>query len=101
MQHDNTVFVVDPDETIGDEVTALLGVYDISARVFPNAEDFLEAYPAEGIGTCCLLVEAELPGISGLLLLQRLRARGFDQLVIFLTDTVNCELRRQAMEAGV
>lgn len=100
MQQDNIVYIVDPDKAIGEAVTALLATYGIPVQTFPSAEGFLDACPAEGRGRACLLVESDLPGLSGLALLQRLRAQGFSLPVIVLTNTASREVRRQAQQLG-
>lgn len=79
---------------------ALLGIFDTQVRVFPNAEDFLAACHAEGTGPGCLLVAADLSGLSGVSLLQRLRTQGFSLPVIVFTNTVNRDLRQQAIKLG-
>ena len=100
MPDDNCVFVIDPDPILGGKLTALLAEHDVGVRTFASAEEFLQAHPTgcEGIG--CLLIDAQLPGISGLTLLQQIRARGFTQPLIFLVETADRESRRQAMAAS-
>lgn len=100
MKPDHIVYVVDPDESIGDALTALLGTYDIQVRVFPTADLFLDAYSATSLTGCCLLVEANLPRLSGLSLLRQLRARGFTLPVIILTNPADQDIRQQAMQFG-
>ena len=100
MPADNCVFVIDPDPILGGKLTALMAEHEVGVRTFASAEEFLQAHPTgcEGIG--CLLIDAQLPGISGLTLLQQIRARGFTQPLIFLVETADRESRRQAMAAS-
>lgn len=63
-------------------------------------QGYLDACPPDISGACTVLVKAELPGMSGITLAQRLRAQGFTQSVIVLTEVSDREQRRQALEHG-
>ena len=65
------VHVVDPDQAIADGLAILLSTYDIQVVSYPDAESFLQRWEPESPCHCCLLVEAELPGLSGPALLQK------------------------------
>lgn len=109
MEYDTIVYVVDPDEAIGEALTALLATFGIAVRTFVDAESFLAVYLSEDAdpfvhkGRGCLLVEAELPGESGLSLVQRLHAVAAQLPTIVLTTIANdelYELRKQALSLG-
>ncbi len=100
MQHHNIVHVVDPDEAIGEALSALLGTYGIYVRAFSDAESFLRARSSWGSDPGCLLIEANLPGLNGLSLLRQLRDQGSSLPVIVLTTTQNSALERQALQFG-
>ena len=81
------VHVVDPDAAIADGLSTLFDTYGIEVLSYPDAESFLEAVPPPCSGRCCLLIEANLPGISGPALLQKLRAERADLPVLLLIST--------------
>ena len=65
---------------------------------FPSCEAFLAAYRP---GTdACLLVDAYLPGMSGLELLQRLRDQGDRLPAIMITGNSDVPIAVAAMKAG-
>lgn len=93
-------FVIEPDAAIRDGLTALINSQDIPVRGYENAETFLDfvcdRHPACG----CLLLEAELPGLSSFELLRRLRRRGAHIPAIVLVSTPNRWIVEQALRAG-
>ncbi len=100
MPHTNIVHVVDPDDAIGEALTALLGTYDIAVRCFRDAEEYLTKDIEFARRPGCLLVEADLPGRSGLSLLRQLREQNADFPVIVLSSDAKTDLRRQALRLG-
>lgn len=94
------VCVVDPDQAIGEGLTVLLNTYDIQVQSFPDAESLLEARPYLGSSCCCLLVEANLPRLSGPALLQRLRDEGVDKPAILLLSTSYPDQIKQAQSTS-
>ena len=100
MQHKNIVHVVDPDEAIGEALSALLDTYEIDVRTFPDAESFVPARSSWDTAHGCVLIEINLPGLSGLWLLRWLRAQGFSLPVVILTNTRNDDIERHALEFG-
>ena len=105
MKCDNfVVHVVDPDEAIGEGLTTLLNTYGIEVRSYPDAEEFLESWPQARPGHCCLLVEADLPGLSGPALIQRLLDECADLPVLLLISTSSpklIEVARSSSRIGV
>ena len=95
-----TVHVVDPDRAIGDGFAVLLSTYGIAVRSYPDAETFLEFWPQVSAQRCCVVVEADLPGLSGPALIQRL-VRECDELaVVLLISTSSPELIDVAMSSS-
>lgn len=92
------VYVVDDDPDICLTLCEVLQGDGHSARHFDSCEAFMAAYRPGGEG--CLLVDAHLPGISGLDLLKTLRARGDDMPVILITGDGDIALAVEAMQAG-
>ena len=102
--NDLTVHVVDPDRAIGDGFSVLLSTYGIDVRFYPDAERFLQSWPQESSQRCCLIVEADLPGLSGPALIRRLIDECEDLAVILLVSTLSPELvsvARNSSQVGV
>ena len=94
------VYVIDPDAAIGEALSTLLDTYQIAVQTFPDAECFLQAHSEERINGDCLIVEANLPGLSGLSLCRELNNKHADLPVILLTGVASPEYRQQAQSFG-
>ena len=67
------IFVIDDDNHVREAIRAVLEEAGRTVEDYPTCEAFLEAYrPGRG---ACLLIDAYLPGMNGLELLQRLMMR--------------------------
>lgn len=69
-----TVFIVDDDAFDRERLAILLGRCGYRIRLFPSAEAFMEECDESMIG--CVLADLRLPGMSGIELLDAVRARG-------------------------
>ena len=105
MKHDEfVVHVVDPDPAIADGLSVLFDTYGIEVHSYQDAESFLDAMPPPGSGHRCLLVEANLPGISGPALLQKLGEEYADLPVLLLISASSphlIEVARSSRQVGV
>lgn len=92
------IFVVDDDKEVRDEIRSLLEEDGWVVETFDCSETFLEVNRL-GIDAC-LLIDACLPGMSGLELLQRLQDS--DQLLpaIMITGHSDVAMAVDAMKAG-
>ncbi len=68
------IYLVDDDPALCAALGAVLTEAGYAVRDYPSAEAFLASYQRGG--DACLLVDARLPGLSGLELLARLREAG-------------------------
>lgn len=84
--------VVDPDQAIAEGLAALLNTYGIEVFSYPDAEAFLSARPQLCPDRCCVLVEADLPGLSGPSLLRKLLDEYAELPVWLLISTSTPEL---------
>jgi FixJ family two-component response regulator len=94
------IHVVDPDDSIGEALSALLETYQIAVRTYADAESFLKTDYIQNLDSSCLLIETSLPGLSGLSLLRELRDRHCKFPVIMLTDIASSEILAQARRLG-
>ena len=93
-----TVFVVDDDEQIGRNLRTLLEQEGHEVETFLTGEDYLHATSPDREG--CILIDANLPGMSGLDLLHRLRADGRRLSAIMITGSSDVAMAVDAMKAG-
>ena len=78
-----TVFIVDDDPAVRDAISLLLKTDGLVVATFPSAAAFLESAAAQQPG--CLVLDVRMPGMGGLDLQKRLRARGCQTPILFIT----------------
>lgn len=92
-----TVHIVDADIAVRESLRTLLELYAYEVRTYGEAEELL----ANGLGAPgCVITEAHLPGMSGLELLERLRATAADVPVIVIAAQGGVPLAVRALRAG-
>jgi FixJ family two-component response regulator len=77
------VVVVDDDRSMNQAIKRLLLAAGFTVETFQSAEALLESDAAENAG--CLVLDMRLPGMSGFELQQRLKQKGAERPVIFIT----------------
>ena len=92
------VFVIDDDEGVRASARALLEACGFLVRTFANGEELLAAGIAKDAG--CIVLDQELSGISGLELLEALRAQGLHMPAIMVTSN-GTQFGGRAASAGV
>lgn len=92
------VFVVDDDEAMRDSIACLLESVHLPCRMFGDASAFLEFCDARQMG--CILLDIRMPGISGMELLEKLRAKGVSLPVIIITGHGDVPLAVRALKLG-
>jgi RNA polymerase sigma factor (sigma-70 family) len=95
---DGTVFVVDDDSSTRELLSWLMQRHGLRAQVFPDARSFLKGY-ASGVPGC-LVVDLDMPGMSGLDLQQTLKANGVHLPVIFLSGRADVPKAVRAVKEG-
>jgi two-component system response regulator TtrR len=93
-----TVFVVDDDSSTRELLAWLMKRHGLRAAVFPNARAFLESYRDDSPG--CLVVDLDMPGMSGLDLQKSLKGRGVRLPVIFLSGRADVPKAVRAVREG-
>jgi FixJ family two-component response regulator/HSP20 family molecular chaperone IbpA len=93
-----TVFVVDDDRAVREAMRDLLQQDGRPVELYASSEAFLEAYRPGRVG--CLLVDARMPGMGGLQLLQRLKSEGTRPPAIMITGQGDVPMAVEAMRAG-
>ena len=92
------VSIIDDDLSVRESLKMLFESAEIDAKVFASAEEFLSAGKLRE--SVCLVLDVQLPGISGIELQQLLRADGNNICVIFITAHPDESTRQLAMHAG-
>jgi FixJ family two-component response regulator len=93
-----TVFIIDDDASIRKSIGRLLRANDLVTEDFPCAESFLEREAYDGVG--CILLDVNMPGISGIELQAELVASNQTLPIIFLTGYGNISMSVKAMKNG-
>ena len=100
MRENFMVHVVDSDQAIADGLATLLGTYGFDVLAHPDGESFLEYWLRQHRGNCCLITEADLPGLSGAAWLRELHELGADIPVLMLASESLPEMTLAAPGCG-
>ena len=92
------VWVVDDVESVRKSIAAVLETADFSVRDYPSASAFLADYSPGTRG--CLVVDYNMPEMTGLELLQKLKADRSAPPTIVITGHGNKALEERLLEAG-
>jgi DNA-binding NtrC family response regulator len=92
------VYVVDGDESVREALGSLVRSAGLSVRTFASAQEFL-IFPRPDAPSC-LVLDVQLPGLSGLDLQQELIKAGIQIPIIFLTGHGDIPMSVRAMKAG-
>src|ERR1043166_1278273 len=92
------VFVVDDDPLVRDSVADLLGSAGFPVETFGSAAEVMRAKRPDI--SACLILDVELPGLSGLDLQAELATSGNEVPIIFLTGHGDIPKSVRAMKAG-
>ena len=93
------IVVVDDDAAVGNSLRFSLELEGFRVRVFSAGGDVLDARDLEDCA--CFVVDQNMPGLSGLELIARLRDRQHSPPVILITSHPSRATRARAARAGV
>ena len=93
-----TVYVVDDDDATRELLSWLVKRHALPVQAFPDARSFLKTYQSDHPG--CLVLDLNLPGMSGLDLQQYLKDRGVMLPVIFISGRADVPKAVRAVREG-
>jgi len=93
------VHVVDDDETFRRSTARLLRALGYEVMVYESAQALLEQLPDDG-GASCILLDVQIPGLSGPALQSRLVEIGSALPIVFITGHGDIPMTVRAIKAG-
>jgi two-component system response regulator FixJ len=93
-----TVHLIDDDEAVLDSLRVLLSAAGLRTQAWAQPQAFLDAYRHDWCG--CVILDINMPALSGLGLQQELVAIGATLPIIFMTGHGSVSAAVQAMKAG-
>jgi FixJ family two-component response regulator len=94
----SVVFVVDDDISVRESLELLIAAAGWRPELFASAQEFLSRPPPSGAS--CLILDVNLPDLSGLDLQKRIAANFSGTPIIFITGYGDIPTTVQAMKAG-
>ena len=93
-----TVFVIDDDDLVRAAIQGMLKSVGLKAETFGAPQEFLCRQRPDG--PSCLILDVELPGVSGLDFQRELAAAGICIPIIFITGYGDIPMTVKAMKSG-
>lgn len=95
---DVTVAVIDDDPAGRSALTMLLGIEGFRVAAYASPASFLgDAVTRHS----CLIVDQNLPGMTGLALISTLREQGIDMPVLLMSGAIDNSITRRAAQLNV
>jgi len=95
---DTVIYLIDDDDVVLQSLLALLDSQGLTTRGFNKASDFLSQFDPRSHG--CIVTDWRMPEMSGMELLEELKARGMPLPVIILTAYADVPMAVSAMRTG-
>jgi FixJ family two-component response regulator len=92
------VAVVDDEESVRTSLRRLLRAFDLEAETFASGQEFLDSLADRSPD--CLVLDLQMPGLSGLEVQRRLAAGGVRVPTVIITADDAPETRARCLSAG-
>ncbi|MDQ3058179.1 MAG: response regulator [Pseudomonadota bacterium] len=92
------IHLIDDDEAVRSSLALLIGTVGLRVQGWSDPQAFMARFDREGVGA--IVLDVRMPGISGLTVLELLKAQGVGQPVIMLTGHGTVEMCRRAFKSG-
>ncbi len=92
------VFIVDDDEAVRDSLRAMLESEGLEVEEFADGEEFLRLFDPRDTG--CVLLDLNMPEVSGHEVLESMAERNIQIPVIVITSVSDDRLKSRALAAG-
>lgn len=93
-----TIFIIDDDPSARRGLSRLIRVAGFNVRAFASAQDFLASQHCKGPG--CIVLDVQMPGLSGLDLQAELNKTEYNMPIIFISAHGDVPMTAQAMKDG-
>jgi len=94
----SVISVIDDDASVRAATNNLLSSHGYLIQTFVSADDFLKSNHLDE--SSCVIADVQMPGMSGLDLLNHVRAQGYTVPFIFITAFPDENVRTRALKAG-
>lgn len=98
MEFENTIVVIDDDDSVRRSLVRLIRSAGYQVEQHESADEFLKADPMPTPG--CLILDVHMPGTNGLELQTELNNRGVFTPIIFITGQGDIPMSVSAMKEG-
>ena len=92
------IAIVDDDDSVRIALSSLLRSYGYTADAYDSADALLAAGGLDAYH--CILTDLQMPGMSGIDLLEQLRRQGNQLPLILMTAFPEAALRKRALQSG-
>ncbi|MGH6637301.1 MAG: response regulator transcription factor, partial [Polaromonas sp.] len=92
------IHLIDDDAAVRSSLALLIGTVGLRVESWSDPQAFMSGFDRQSVGA--IVLDVRMPGISGLAVLDLLKAQGVDQPVIMLTGHGTVEMCRRAFKSG-
>ena len=92
------IFVIDDDDAVRDSLRALLESADLVVETYGSGRAFLDAQSGRPKG--CIVLDLDLPNMSGLEVVEAITARGMNLPIIVMTGRADEKTEQRTLRSG-
>ena len=92
------IHLIDDDDAVRSSLALLIGTVGLRVQEWAAPQEFMQQFDRQSIGA--IVLDVRMPGISGLTVLDTLKAQGVDQPIVMLTGHGTVEMCRRAFKSG-